>query len=212
MEMLTPESNIPFLVFDNIASDDSQIEMINDEIKYIDRFINLSPNDTESAVDQNGMPEKSNKGLWLNRFYGDCAYSPIINAMNKILQPDVRDCILDHDNAFYSYSKIQEQYFYDGHLHNGFLISKYEDGDFYKPHYDTSIFTAVLWWWNEPKQFEGGEFYFTDPKSGEEVEVEGKSNRLILFPSVVTHGVRQIKYLTPDANPRYAVTMFLTYK
>ena len=41
----------------------------------------------------------------------------------------------------------------------GFLLSYYEDGDYYQSHKDQDVASIVIWLWKEPKQFEEVTFH-----------------------------------------------------
>jgi hypothetical protein len=97
------------------------------------------------------------------------------------------------------------------------LISYYEDGHYYKPHFDTSYFTILIWLYKEPKNFTGGDFHIYHKLKQEEPisTVEVKNNRMIIFPSFYTHGVDELKVIDKNRKDkwgRFAITHFLTYK
>ena len=195
MEMLIPECDKPFLVFDNVIPAD-KIESVKNELQYLNGFLSK---ETGSALDWQGNSLKNNSGLWLSSYYNNPNYSPIYSSIIKIYSQEVVEAISSFDNAFIYYPHVAEC------LNWGCLLSKYEEGEYYKPHVDNAYYTATLFLNDD---FDGGEFYFDF--DGEEVEVENKSNRLVLFPSIYKHSVKPIK-----SNCRYSVTMFLhreTYK
>mgnify|MGYP000029434113 CR=1 FL=1 len=198
MEMLTPESKYPFLVFDNVIPQDD-MPFVQNELSYLSRFINSDIEGSKTAS-RNGIPLKQNSGLWMTSFYKDLSFSPILSGMMRIFSDDVISAISQYDNAFI---------FYDYHARRNtgdVLLSRYDESDYYDTHRDGSIYTAVLWLHSEPKTFEGGEFYFMF--DGERVDVESKSNRLVLFPSVYEHGVTPISY-NQQSMPRYSVSAFI---
>jgi len=88
-------------------------------------------------------------------------------------------------------------------------LSIYSDGDYYLPHIDESLYTSVLWLNKEPKEYEGGNFIFHF-EDGSTEEVETKNNRMVLFPSFYKHEVKPVHYLTEDAYPRCAISMFFS--
>jgi|LakMenEpi03Aug12_release.lakeMendotaPanAssembly.Ray.scaffolds.fasta_scaffold784457_1 Rps23 Pro-64 3,4-dihydroxylase Tpa1-like proline 4-hydroxylase len=71
----------------------------------------------------------------------------------------------------------------------GVVVGVYQEGDYYKPHYDTGIITALSHIWYEDYKFEGGELYFPDYNN---YTLTPKNNNLIIFPSHITHGVKDI--------------------
>ena len=63
------------------------------------------------------------------------------------------------------------------------VVNYYEDGEDYKPHFDTSIMTVIIWFHKSPKAYDGGDFIFTD--SG--IKVESNHNRMVMFPCFYEH-------------------------
>lgn len=200
MEMLFPDCNYPFLVFDDFISD-SDLFDLNQELNYLDKFITALPEETGSAI-EDGRVLKKNKGLWLNDFYRSEKYSTIVRNVIKLFNDDVVKNVSEYDNSFIYYPRIAEDRKFN------VLLSKYENGDYYEKHFDRSCYTAVLWLHKEPKNFTGGEFKFHF-KDGSIEHVECRSNRLVLFPSVYYHEVTPIIY-NEDSTPRYSVSTFLS--
>jgi len=90
------------------------------------------------------------------------------------------------------------------------LISYYEDKHFYKPHIDSFLWTMLIWFYKEPKNFKGGELVFVDSKE----IIELKHNRMILFPSYFLHEVTPI-HINEEfkkGDGRYTITKFLNYR
>ena len=87
------------------------------------------------------------------------------------------------------------------------LISYYEENDHYESHYDSFSWTSLIWYFKEPKQFEGGDFAF--PESGYTVKL--KHNRMVMFPCCYLHQVAPVKFNTPPKETglgRYTITHF----
>jgi Rps23 Pro-64 3,4-dihydroxylase Tpa1-like proline 4-hydroxylase len=84
------------------------------------------------------------------------------------------------------------------------MISRYGNGDYYKPHKDNSLFTALLWLNREPKEFSGGNLTFTSHNH----TIEYKNNRCIIFPSVTTHEVSEVFMDAESTNGRFCITIF----
>ena len=203
MEMLTPDCKYPFLVFDNVVSEES-IPSIFEEINYLSKF-SSNPNESGTATDSKKNPLKSNRCVFLQEFY-NLEYadknSPILLALEKLL-------IDDFENAVRNYHPVFSHYIADRLIKkSGFLLSMYYDGDYYLPHDDGALYTAVLWLDHEPKTYEGGEFFFHF-EDGSIEEVEYKNNRMVLFPSYYKHEVKEVKYLNDDAFPRCSISALL---
>ena len=89
------------------------------------------------------------------------------------------------------------------------LISFYKDEDFYKPHHDTAMLTAIVHLWpDNNKTFEGGELVFPDYN----YNIESEYNQCIVFPSCLEHEVPMIKKTITSKHEfnRIAITMFIT--
>ena len=80
-----------------------------------------------------------------------------------------------------------------------FLMSRYDDGDKYDMHYDRSFFTLLVWLYDEPKPFTGGDLIFNDF----DVTIECKNNTGVIFLGPWHHEVTEVK-----GHGRYTLTMF----
>lgn len=70
------------------------------------------------------------------------------------------------------------------------IITYYEEGDSYDTHNDNSAFTSIIWFYKQPKKFNGGNLFFEE--SG--IEIECLHNRMIIFPGYYLHKVSPIKW------------------
>ena len=90
------------------------------------------------------------------------------------------------------------------------MVSYYEQDDHYKPHHDTSLWTACTWFVRERRLFDGGDFDF--PESGCQIKL--KHNRSVYFPSCYLHHVSPIKFHTKPEEigyGRFTITHFYNY-
>lgn len=71
---------------------------------------------------------------------------------------------------------------------NSSIVSYYDNAHEYKTHHDNPQFTALIWFFKEPKKFTGGDFIFTQSN----VNVKCKHNRMVLFPSYYLHKVTPV--------------------
>lgn len=202
MEMLTPDSKYPFLVFDNVISEEL-FSSVFDEINYLSKF-SIEPKDSGSAH-ENGVFLKNNKCVFLHEFYNtQFAFdnSPILRSLDKIFRRDLETAVREYNPVFshFIFERLCKKV--------GFLLSMYTDGNYYLPHTDESLYTAVLWFDSEPKSYEGGEFFFHF-EDGSIEEIEYKNNRMVLFPSFYKHEVKQVNYSSKDAFPRCSISIFI---
>lgn len=81
------------------------------------------------------------------------------------------------------------------------LVSYYENNDHYHTHMDYAKFTILIWFYKQPKSFEGGDFELVDTKE----KIEVKHNRLVMFPGFYQHAVSPVKTNT-NIEPGYGRT------
>jgi len=93
---------------------------------------------------------------------------------------------------------------YNTEMNFTFLMNYYGDGDYYKPHIDTSVKTLNIFMSKEDG-FTGGDFRFTE----ENVTIPFKSNSAVLFDSGMLHEVTEVKLKTKESSGRYSLVFFL---
>jgi hypothetical protein len=214
---LIGDEKSPIVVIDDFVSE-NHYGAILQEISMLDQKITLPPENSGSAVD-NGKQLKRNTGLWLCDYYNirksgeGFKNSPILGAFAGLLTNEEKASSIGKMHPFFSLFPIYCAMNSRNNLRLpinfiGYLLSKYQNGDYYEYHHDGADYTLVYYAYEE-KQFEGGNigFYF----GGEHREIESKPNRLVIFPSFYTHKVYEIKYLTPSAKPRYGISCFLRH-
>lgn len=157
-------------------------------------YASKPPKETGSAMDDNGKPRKSNKGLMFSDVYlpqySDC--SPSSRMALEILEA----C----KSLNFTPNAIMQKLYCVGGF--GMLSSSYFDGDHYYSHRDSSALTLLLW--PSEKVFGGGDLTFTDFN----VTIPYEKDTAILFPSWYRHEVSKVF----DCNgvPRHCVTAFIS--
>jgi 2OG-Fe(II) oxygenase superfamily len=193
------EQPFPFLEIKNLYNDE-ELKLIWQELEFLNCLNKLEPpENTGTAVDEKSkVPLKKNVGLFLDDIYTKRNLSNILTVNPKIFSRQIVDAFSELSFAY----KIINSTNVDKTL-----ISYYENGGYYKPHEDKSLFTAVTWFFKEPKAFTGGDLYFTDYN----VQVEIENNMSVIFPSFVKHAVDKIILKDKDliGYGRYAMTQFL---
>jgi Rps23 Pro-64 3,4-dihydroxylase Tpa1-like proline 4-hydroxylase len=89
------------------------------------------------------------------------------------------------------------------------LLRYYENGDEYLPHHDDSSYTAITFFYREPKSFEGGELLFPDF----DYTFKCNNNHVILFPGCISHSVTKVQMndnIFCNGMGRYSMAQFLT--
>ncbi len=196
------DEGINAIVVDETYSEE-QVRLIKKELTYFNQPHKLrSPVETSSAQATNGEIMKKNNGLFLDDVFQHWKQSDIISsAIDKFKHHDfVKECM--KYNTMFKMIK---------YLHGmSTLISYYEDSDYYKHHIDNACFTVVSYFFNEPKQFSGGEIILYSDDAAKQVEIEIMNNRSIIFPSCTMHSVNEIKLQSKNkGDGRYCITHFL---
>lgn len=180
---------VPHCIIRNYYNDE-ELEMIWEELEFLKPRL-LEPEFTESARDENGNIMKNNKGIFLEKLYGQSQnFSNILRIGKRIKHPDVLNSIKGK-HWFYNYLTNLYEY--------STLISYYNDGGYYKPHKDSSVVTCTSYHWREPKKFQGGDLYFGD------YHVPIENNAMVIFPSCIEHEVTPV-----NGDGRYALTQFVS--
>jgi hypothetical protein len=165
--------------------EENELNLIWKELNFfIDKL--SDPITSGSAVDEGNRPLKSGLGIWLDGIFTSRETSNILSLNRKI---------------FSNYSEIfskSDHWFFKNIRFNcdTTLISYYENGDYYKPHFDTAYVSALTWFYNQPKKFEGGDLYFTDF----DYKIQVENNLALIFPSNIRHSVSEVKMKFNDLN------------
>lgn len=143
-----------------------------------------------------GRPQKENWGLFLEEYYPNRIYSDILRINRKVFS--LVNYEFEQSNLFFRYILNCNS--------DVTLISYYENGGFYKPHRDSSVYTVLSYFYKEPKQFTGGNLKLIDF----DIEIEIKNNMMIYLPSVYTHEVTDVSMeSTSNCSGRYCMSQFL---
>jgi len=206
MRIYTEPRKFPYILIDNFIPEHEMNDVLS-EIEYLKKFT-MSADMTGSATTLDGTFLKQNKGIYFNHFYNNDdikLFSPTFRCMLRLESEEVFNAIRNYDNIFAHF--IPMRFRKENEFPTDALLSFYYDSDYYKLHTDSTLYTAVLWIHEEPKQFTGGDFYFHHEDGTVEL-VECKNNRMVIFPSFYAHEVTAVKYLTPESSPRCSVSMF----
>lgn len=199
-------ANLPVAVIDNLY-DSTEVEKIWQELCFLnnDPTKFYDPQDTGSATipKEDGTEEflKQNKALSLDSTFLDRSISSILQINRKIFLPDVTDSLIEKNVLFRHLSTCDA---------DGTLVSYYENSDYYLPHKDNATLTALTWFYNSPKKFDGGDVTFEH-----KLKIECKFNRCVIFPSILLHESAKISMNTQDLGKnqgKYTISQFLGYK
>lgn len=159
-------------------------------------------NATSAATDEAGSRKKSGKGVFLDDVYKTRAVSDLLNISRKIFHCEEMNNEIEKMNSiFFEYYKKTNW--------DSTMLQYYEDGHYYKQHVDESIFTAIYTFYKEPKCFDGGDLYFEKY----DYTLPIRNNQLILFPSIVSHGVTEVTMKKPGyMNGRFSIANLIFWK
>lgn len=191
------EDPFPYLKIQNMYSDE-ELELISQELIFLNHDHKLEgPKETGSAIDDNNIL-KNNKGLFLDDLYSKRKISNILSINRKTFN---REYLESYASLNFGYKSILKC------NHDATLISYYENGGYYYPHHDVAIHTALTWFFNTPKLFDGGNLIFTE--YDEVVEIQ--HNMTVIFPSFVLHSVEEVimNENIPRGFGRYCMSQFM---
>lgn len=193
MEITFHRKPIEYFVIDNFLTEE-HVETFLNECEM--QMINANDQD-RSAADDDGNILRKGSAKFLDRLYpfnrqDSCILS---NLRGYLFTQNILKYIEETDTIFQMWQLINCDYT---------MISYYQDSDYYKPHKDNAVFTSLLWLNREPKGFNGGDLTFTAHNH----TIDYKHNRCVIFPSVVTHEVSEIKMKPNNTNGRFCITNF----
>jgi len=192
-------SPFPFLEIENMY-DDAELKLIWQELEFLNQLNKLEDPEKTGSAEEDGKLLKKNSGLYLDNLYKTRNISNILTVNKNLFESHILE---EFSSLCFLYENINQT------NDDTTLISYYDNGGYYKSHRDNALYTAITWFFKEPKNFTGGDFYFTDYN----YKIEIKNNKTILFPSVINHSVDEVMMLDENncgcGYGRYAMTQFL---
>lgn len=188
----------PFLEIENMYSEE-ELKLIWQELEFLNQLDKLENPEKTGTASINGEILKKNSGLYLDDLYKSRNISNILTVNKNLMSLHILDTF---SSLCFLYENIK-------HTNDDTtLISYYDNGGYYRSHQDSALYTAITWFFKEPKKFNGGDFYFSDYDH----KIELKNNKTILFPSVITHSVNEIIMNNKDdvgrGYGRYSMSQF----
>jgi hypothetical protein len=186
---------VPHIVIDQFFTPEEYQKVWN-EIMFLSPKMR-TPDETGTAKSPRGFLKKG-VGVFLEGFYNNPRDSDIFIYCKKIFdQVNVEK--ISSSNLFFKPFQFVN-------VTDSALVQMYKNGDFYQPHKDNSLYTAVTLVHKEPKQYNGGDFYFSESNH----VVELYSNQTIIFPSFAEHGVSEVKLLSNEIeDARFTISQLL---
>lgn len=146
--------------------------------------------------------KRKGKGYWLGGAGYQIREDPDIHRINDVIAKIFRVYTGD-----YSLSGLWNEGILLTNWHQS-ILNYYEHTDKYSPHKDMCMFTALTWFYKEPRKFLGGELRL--PQLGHTIEL--RSNRMIIIPGWLEHEVIPIGMSEEDMNKglgRYSIATFM---
>lgn len=196
MQITLCKEPFEYIIIDDTYTED-ELKLIFLELDFWSLSGNLLPPDlTGSAICNDGKLKKKNKGVFLDEAYADRNYSNILKLNRKLYslqlkEPSVINNFIKHSN------------------YDTTLVSYYENSEYYTPHEDISILTALTYLFKKPKAFEGGDLIFTEYG----IAFEPRFNRTYIILGAVTHEVTEVKMKLEDCKKglgRYCISNFIS--
>lgn len=153
-------------------------------------------NSTGPATDPQGKSLNFADSLWVDQWYRDRSKSSILTVNRKLFTSDIAEKLAEQ-NVMYSHIR---------HCNTDFtMLNYYVTGTQYKPHLDSSIFTAISFF--SIGDFTGGELVFVDY---DEV-IQPVENTMVIFAGCIKHEARPVQ---TDGEHSYRASMaqFLNYR
>jgi Rps23 Pro-64 3,4-dihydroxylase Tpa1-like proline 4-hydroxylase len=187
--------NLPIAIIDDFYTDEEVFD-IWEEINSLLNQNHLSRDTIYTGAFQKDL--KQNEGLFLDSFFGKNRNQSNILVHNQKIFNDFFLNNLSKHHYFFNYFRTVS--------YHKTLLSYYEDGGYYKPHCDQSTISTVTWFFKKPKSFTGGNLIIDN------VELECKFNRTVIFPSILFHSVTPvcIDKNQPKGSGRFSITQFFS--
>lgn len=178
-------------VIENFYTEDELNKIWEELDDFYDKNLLNNTSNAAPARTRDGVPLRNAKGIFLHK--NKFPNSNITKINNKVKEYSTIFSKYDE-----KYKKLDE-YVYST------LLTYYNNGQYYKPHKDQSVFTACVYFFKEPKKFSGGNFILNDFDK----EFEIKNNMMIIFPGKYTHQARKVELKKEfPGYGRYCISQF----
>jgi hypothetical protein len=185
-------NNFSLPIIDDFYSE-TELSEIKDELKLLSAVAELKVFVNKPAKDEEDNPKQKSNSLFLDKFYrGKRELSKVLKINRKLFSSELQTKL------------IEKNLFYEHIFHSDFdttLLNFYKPTDYYKPHRDTSCFTALTFF--KLEEFSGGNLVFPEY----DIKVEAVENRLVIFPGFILHGSEEV-----TKGIRVSMAQFINYK
>jgi hypothetical protein len=189
----------PHLVVENMY-DEKELDLIWEELNFLTKPHKFLEEDLGTDRDQvTGIPKSQSKSLIIDDIYVNRSASNILTVNRKLFN-------MGHLELFSEITPMCKSILYQNY--DLTKIRYYENDDEYLSHVDIYNYTAITFFYKEPKSFEGGELYFPEFN----YTFYCNNNFMILFPSCVSHSATKVKMYDNSfcsGNGRYSMMQFM---
>ena len=182
----------PHLIIEDFYSED-ELKLIWQELDFLTSANKLLP------ANLNGSTEANHLSVVLDKIYADRNISNILTINRKTFSKKIKDDFVELNPLLAHINLVNTDLT---------KIKYYENYNGYKKHQDLARFTALTYFYKEPKSFEGGDLYFNDF----DYIIKLKNNMFVLFVGALWHeslpiSLKQDGHIT--GNGKYTMTQFL---
>ena len=175
----------PHVLLENFYTD-GEMKAIMDEKRRLDPHL-LPPELTGTATHEGtGHTLKYNSGIFLSDAMPN---SEIISLSRRHIFQELVDQI---DCDWWTGLWRRNNY-------ESWMLSRYSNGQYYNSHIDMSLFTLLVWFYEEPKPFTGGDLIFTDYQ----YTIPCINKTGVIFFGPIRHEVPPVQ-----GDGRYTLTLF----
>ena len=194
--------DLPVIVIDDFFNECS-CKLIWNELLYLNDGTNKMRTAEYTGggfkvIDNKRVYSKNNIGAVLDKIYLDKSVSNILSETRTIYNKNLVDSLTQAHTFFKLITNVNN---------DSTKVHYFEHGSYYKAHHDASLITVIYYFYKEPKIFSGGDLIFND-----QLKLECKNNRCLIFPSVLTHEVTEVNIPLEYQNQgygRYAISQFM---
>jgi hypothetical protein len=192
----------PHLVVEDMY-DRYELDLIWEELNFLTKPQKMVMGDSTTGRNGDGSLQSLSKSVYLDYVYANRDISNILTVNRKMFREDFL-------KPFSEISPMCRSIFQQNS--DSTKIRYYENDDEYSEHVDMFNYTAITFFYREPRAFEGGDLIFPDFN----YHFSCLNNSTILFPSCILHAAAPVKMNEDNVNKsysgngRYSMMQFLT--
>ena len=189
----------PHLIVENMYNQE-ELSLIWEELNFLTKPHKFLQEDLGTATDEvTGISKSQSKSIIIDNIYTERGISNILTLNRKLFCQEYLQ----------AFSQIGPQC--KSILQQNFDLTKiryYENDNEYLSHIDHFNYTAITFFYKEPKLFQGGDLFFPEYS----YTFKCDNNHMILFPSCILHAATKtiMNDKTPcSGNGRYSMMQFM---